>query len=553
MPNTTPSSLTDSNLWQPQVVDHTFSLEQIVRRARGLYSLPAVAMQVLELTSTETVDTQALKECVENDPALTARLLRVVNSSLFGLSSQVSDLNQALALLGTKPLKLLVLGFSLPDRLLSGIARDRLACYWRDSLTRAVAGRVLSETIWRMPGDEAFIAGLLADIGLLVLIQDLGSPYADFLDHVELSGDDLLACEREWLGFDHTALSARLLAHWGLPKDLVAAVAVPRSTNTWRQLSVSPGPQPKILYLADQLVALVARRRIGVLPDLLEAGETICGMTRTDLVEIVKSLQANVEQLADVLSLELPAGLEYCDILARAHAQLADAVTEAVSDQLGAAVDRRHTGPRRFRDHGPRDASGQPTAAERPPPVQACPNTAAPAPAVPCKPDAADNGSQEEATMLLGRLTAMVTCCRTDRRELSLLLVEIDNYDQLVHSGGVAVARRFAARLDASLSTSDLGDAVMLPMTAARFALLLPGSDRTAAVALGRQLIAATVAFSADQSPHDRAVPKLSIGLATVAVPPKNFSARALIDSAQRCLHAARSSRKNALKSIEVY
>jgi GGDEF domain-containing protein len=147
----------------------------------------------------------------------------------------------------------------------------------------------------------------------------------------------------------------------------------------------------------------------------------------------------------------------------------------------------------------------------------------------------------------------MVTCCRTDRRELSLLLVEIDNYDQLVRSGGVAVARRFAARLDASLSTSDLGDAVMLPMTAARFALLLPGSDRTAAVVLGRQLIAATVAFSADQSPHDRLVPKLSIGLATVAVPPKNFSARALIDSAQRCLHAARSSRKNAIKSIEVY
>jgi GGDEF domain-containing protein len=93
----------------------------------------------------------------------------------------------------------------------------------------------------------------------------------------------------------------------------------------------------------------------------------------------------------------------------------------------------------------------------------------------------------------------------------------------------------------------------MLPMTAARFALLLPGSDRAAAVALGRQLIAATVAFSADQSPRGRPVPKLSIGLATVAVPPKNFSARALIDSAQRCLHAARSSRKNALKSIEVY
>ena len=119
MPNTTASSPINSDQWQPPVVDHGVNLDEIVRRARGLYSLPAVAMEVLQLTSTETVDTRALKQCVENDPALTARLLRVVNSSLFGLSSQVSDLNQALALLGIKPLKLLVLGFSLPDRLLS--------------------------------------------------------------------------------------------------------------------------------------------------------------------------------------------------------------------------------------------------------------------------------------------------------------------------------------------------------------------------------------------------------------------------------------------------
>ena len=70
-------------------------------------------MKVLELTDDPRLDTRTLKECIENDPALTGKLLRVVNSSLFGLSREVSDLNQALALLGTKPLKLLVLGFSL--------------------------------------------------------------------------------------------------------------------------------------------------------------------------------------------------------------------------------------------------------------------------------------------------------------------------------------------------------------------------------------------------------------------------------------------------------
>ena len=81
-------------------------LADLVARSRDLYSLPAVAMKVLQLTECSKVNAQALKECFEMDPALTAKLLRVVNSSLFGLSRRVSDLNQALAMLGTKPLKL---------------------------------------------------------------------------------------------------------------------------------------------------------------------------------------------------------------------------------------------------------------------------------------------------------------------------------------------------------------------------------------------------------------------------------------------------------------
>src|SRR5687767_12344218 len=83
-------------------------LQRFVHRAGELYTLPRVAVEVLELTSEKVVDARKLKQCIEYDPALTAKLLRVVNSSLFGLSREVADLNQALAMLGTKPLKLLV-------------------------------------------------------------------------------------------------------------------------------------------------------------------------------------------------------------------------------------------------------------------------------------------------------------------------------------------------------------------------------------------------------------------------------------------------------------
>jgi hypothetical protein len=70
----------------PQAVVHHF-----VMRAKRLYSLPAVAMRVLELTGESSVDTQALTECIENDPALAAKILRVVNSSVYGLSQRVGS------------------------------------------------------------------------------------------------------------------------------------------------------------------------------------------------------------------------------------------------------------------------------------------------------------------------------------------------------------------------------------------------------------------------------------------------------------------------------
>ena len=111
-------------------------IEQFIRRAGQLYSLPGVAMEVLQLTQQPAVDTQKLKETIENDPALTVKILRAVNSPIYGLSGEVTDLSQALSMLGINPLKMLVLGFSLPRGLFTGVQAEVLEWYWRQSLIR---------------------------------------------------------------------------------------------------------------------------------------------------------------------------------------------------------------------------------------------------------------------------------------------------------------------------------------------------------------------------------------------------------------------------------
>ena len=256
------------------------ALDHLAARLGQLYSLPGVAMQVLQLTRNPYVDTRALKECIENDPAISSRILRVVNSSVFGLSREVSDLNQALALLGIKPLKLLVLGFSLPSGLFLDVESKTLLWYWKHTLTKAVAGREFSHRLWRIPGDEAFLAGLFQDLGVLSLFQLLGQPYARFLDRA-VSGApgghppvgagrlDLGAMERQALGFSHTELSARLLRQWNFPESLCEAVAWQPSAQG------NPPALCQILHLSEQFARLFADGQTSALADLLDMGAAI--------------------------------------------------------------------------------------------------------------------------------------------------------------------------------------------------------------------------------------------------------------------------------------
>lgn len=580
------------------MVDASKTLDRLSAQAGRLYSLPAVAMKVLELTNNPRVDARALKECIENDPALTAKILRVVNSSVFGLSRSVSDLNQALALLGTKPLKLLVLGFSLPPSLSAGVSGDVLGRYWRHALTKAVAARALSETLYRAAGDDAFIAGLLQDIGILLLVQQLGEPYLKLMEKVDAAGGDLRHFERESMGFDHTELSARLLAQWGLPDNLVEAVGsraepsadVPGSDPGARAAIGDPSRRlVDILGWAECIARLLADQRREALGRLLELGESHKDWSPRQLESLVATLQEKVEQLADVLSLQLPAGMEYRDLLAEAQQQLADVAADAASDllrararqsgdeeslknevdQLSRTVEEmlsrseppaqaRPAGsapspnvasqaadaPARQRAAEPRAATpslfGQPGAmhgAERPssPPARAAKSGAAP---------------MVDPSALLHRLQIAVEACRQSRRGLSLLLAEVDHPDRSPSGGGEGSSATAVDRLRAAVQSLGYRLVLCQPFGDAGVAVILPGCDRMQAVELGWQLVDAMKRSARTVEGSQVGV---SVGVAAVAIPPRNFPPSDLLDGAQRCLYASRASGGGVVKSIETY
>ena len=521
------------------------TLDLLVARAQQLYTLPAVAMEVLELTGNPKVDAHALKACIENDPAMTSKLLRVVNSSLFGLGREVSDLNQALTLLGIKPLKLLVLGFSLPEGLFDGMRADMLEYYWRHALTKAVVARELSETLWRQAGDEAFLAGLLQDLGMLLMIQELGAPYGKLLQRVQEHGEDLFSLETESMGFDHTRLTSRLLSHWGLPEVLVQAVCWPGGPPPDGERPLTP-----ILYLAELLARLLADRRSEVLGEILESVRKYHDLSNERLESIVEDLETKVRQLAEVFSLSMTEGLDYADILTRAHAQLVDVAASAAGDLLrknsleeDARTASRTEDVRSLCEAVDQVAQGGlPRMTAVPPPEPALAGTVHSATASVASSTAVELSDKGPAATLLEQLTAVVGACRHTHCSVSLLLAELGK----IQGEALTEAK---TRLETACRHLDHPLAICLENGPRGYAIILPRCDRQLAVELGNQLIESLTG----RSRQGYRMMLLGIGAATVALPPKNFPPGELFDAANRCLYGSHAAGGNLVKSIEIY
>ena len=568
------------------------AIERLIESARQLHTLPVVAMEVLELTNNPVVDAQALKQCIERDVALTAKLLRVVNSSLFGLSREVSDLNQALALLGTKPLKLLVLGFSLPPGLFDGASETVRAQYWRHALTKAVAAREISQTIWNRPGDDVFIAGLLQDIGEMLLVEELGLPYIRLLEKSFAGAAELKRLEIESMGFDHTALSSRLLDHWQLPDALVRTVSWNVDAETLKRMSPGERAERRILHLAELIARLLADGDAKVLSELLDAGREDHNLSKNRLNTLVEDLQEKVENLADVLSLRLedspngPGGA-YSELLRRAHEQLTETAASAAEDMMAARLgieaqkETKWTGAaeaqalaeelrslgsavNRIAERG-LVKENRSQAADNGRPVLETSGRVNPVPVAVsvAKHDAATAASDP---VLLDCLASMVAACRRARCSLSLLMVELDRTDELRFAHGEDGYRKACRFLKTACSDLDFPDSIFVPIGDASFAMILPGCDRREVAAPAHELIEAVGMFDLGSGPgggdsqHERDRPKarrpvlsIGVGAATVAMPPKNFPPESLVESASRCLYGSLASGGGVFKSIEIY
>lgn len=200
------------------------TLEEILS-CPTLPTLPRVAVRVIELTQDDNLDLDELEKVLRNDQALAAKILRTVNSSFYGLRRPCTTIGQALVMLGTSAVRSLALGFSLVSAIGPGSdgAFDH-AAYWRRGLYTAVAAKTIAQEAGRAFEDEAFLGGLLQDIGVMAMYQALGDRYLDVLERAGGDHRKLVRCELIELETQHPEVGAMLAKRWKLPDALVIPV-----------------------------------------------------------------------------------------------------------------------------------------------------------------------------------------------------------------------------------------------------------------------------------------------------------------------------------------
>ncbi len=204
---------------------NTTLLEEILACPR-LPSLPAIAAKVIEMTSDPDVSIKELAGVIQQDQAMSAKILRTVNSSFYGLRERCGTIDKALVMLGLSPVKSLVLGFSLVSALPKPNDEDQFdyQAYWRRSLYSGVAARDLALHIKTVDPDEAFLAALFQDVGQMALHMAIPEQYAPVLLDANGKHSELLRAELSILEISHADIGGMLCERWKLPEQLIHPV-----------------------------------------------------------------------------------------------------------------------------------------------------------------------------------------------------------------------------------------------------------------------------------------------------------------------------------------
>lgn len=218
-----------------------------------LLSLPEVCLRIQQLADDPHADMGEFAKLVAQDPALTTRLLKLVNSAYYGFPGRIDTLSRAVNLVGIAELRNLTLAMAAME-VFGGLENERfdMLRFWRHSVYCALVARFLARRARVLHAERLFIAGLLHDVGRLLICGLLPEPATDIQQRAA-AGEDICSAERDVLGFDHEEIGRELLRLWQLPKELCVAVGCHHAPERAEVAQL----ETTLVYLANRIAVQV--------------------------------------------------------------------------------------------------------------------------------------------------------------------------------------------------------------------------------------------------------------------------------------------------------
>ena len=277
-------------------------LEKIISDVASLVSLPAVCLRLNEMVDDPTCSAEDMGRVINQDVALTARLLRVANSPMYGFTSEIDTVARAVTVLGTKQVRDIALATAavktfegIPNTLVS------MQSFWEHSIYCALCARTLAMDCLRRQREAVFVAGLLHDIGELVLYNRLPELSRKALESCTEGpeGLEIQDAERELLGFNHAEVGGGLAQQWSLPANLQECIAFHHNPGWAKQYRV----EAAIVHIASSIAVLAIRDTTDVYhaPRIQPLAWELTGLEEEIIPAVLASAQAQISSTRALL------------------------------------------------------------------------------------------------------------------------------------------------------------------------------------------------------------------------------------------------------------
>lgn len=278
-------------------------LYKAMGRLTEISSLPEITTKIVEVVEDPRATAHTMHEIVKNDPALAAKILKVVNSAFYGLPAQIASLDRAIVMLGLSAVKNIALAASLARLLKPGNLSDQFEArdLWRHCISVGVCGRLLTKAAHGHTNDEAFVAGLVHDMGLLVEFQLFPEKLAEVVAKCQDSEEIFCEVENELIGANHQQFGAALSAKWKFPPTLRCVISHHHKPEILK-------PEfRRIVTLVNIADTICCQQQQGFwltghLQQITEESLEIIGVTAEQISEIVEELPERIDEAEAVFS-----------------------------------------------------------------------------------------------------------------------------------------------------------------------------------------------------------------------------------------------------------